>query len=290
MMFLNETERCPVSARILITLLALVCLASPALAQQADGQQAGAGSSTEELQKAVQNPVANLISVPLQENMNVDIGPYGRNQSVLNLQPVIPMRISDNWLLISRIITPIIYQPDPMQKNLGASGLGDINPSFFLSPAKAGKVIWGVGPAIVAPSATNSMLGQGKWSMGPSVVVLAQPGRWTIGGLVNNVWSFAGQADRPDVNQMVFQYFINYNLDKGWYLTSAPIITANWNAANGNQWVVPVGGGVGRVFRLGPQPVSATVQVYGNAVRPSTIPSSPWGVRFQLAFLYPTKK
>lgn len=269
-------------------LLALALLTIPALAQQS-GQQPAPGSSTEELQKAVQNPVANLISVPLQENMNVDIGPYGRNQSVLNFQPVIPMHLTKNWLVISRIITPIIYQPDPTQRSLGASGLGDINPSFFLSPAKAGKIIWGAGPAIVAPTATNAMLGQGKWSIGPSAVVLTQPGRWTVGGLVNNVWSFAGQANRPDVNQMLFQYFINYNLDKGWFLTSSPIITANWNAPNGNQWVVPVGGGVGRVFRLGPQPVSVNIQVYGNAVRPSTIPSSPWGARFQLVFMYPTK-
>jgi hypothetical protein len=290
MMFFRVKETCATSARIFTTLLALVCSAIPALAQQPGEQQPASGSSTAELQKAVQNPVANLISVPLQENMNVDIGPYGRNQSVLNIQPVIPMQISENWLLISRIITPIIYQPDVTQRSLGASGLGDINPTFFLSPAKAGKLIWGVGPAIVAPTATDKMLGQGKWSMGPSVVVLVQPGPWTIGGLVNNVWSFAGQSGRPDVNQMLFQYFINYNLEKGWFLSSSPIITANWKAANGNQWVVPVGGGVGRVFRLGPQPVSAQVQVYGNAVRPSTIPSSPWGVRFQLNFLYPTKK
>lgn len=289
-MSFRVAETCTTSARILTTLLALVCSAIPALAQQPAEQQPAPGSSTQELQKEVQNPVANLISVPLQENMNVDIGPFGRNQSVLNIQPVIPMQISENWLLIGRIITPIIYQPDVTERSLGASGLGDINPTFFLSPMKPGKLIWGVGPALVAPSATNSMLGQGKWSIGPSVVVLVQPGPWTIGGLVNNVSSFAGQQGRPDVNQMLFQYFINYNLDRGWYLTSAPIITANWKAANGDQWVVPVGGGVGRVFRMGPQPVSASVQVYGNAVRPSTIPSSPWGVRLQLAFLYPTKK
>lgn len=289
-MSFTVADKCAMSAWILTALLAFVCLGIPALAQQPGGQQPSAGSSTQELQKEVQNPVANLISVPLQENMNVDIGPFGRNQSVLNIQPVIPMQISENWLVVSRIITPIIYQPDVTERNLGASGLGDMNPTFFLVPANSGKLIWGVGPAIVAPTATGRMLGQGKWSMGPSVVALAQPGHWTFGALVNNVWSFAGQRDRPDVNQMLFQYFINYNLDKGWYLTSQPIITANWKAQDGNQWIVPVGGGVGRVFNLGPQPVNAAVQVYGNAVRPGTIPSPSWSLRFQLAFLYPVKK
>lgn len=259
-------------------------------AQQPAAQQSAVGTSTEDLQKAVQNPVANLISVPFQENMNADIGPYGRNQSVLNFQPVIPTRVSDKWLLVSRVITPIVYQPEVTQRNLGASGLGDINPTFFIGPLRPKRLIWAVGPALVIPSAMDRMLGQGKWSIGPSAVALAQPGRWTIGALLNNVWSFAGQAGRPAVNQMLLQYFINYNLDQGWYLSSSPIVTANWKAPNGDQWVVPVGGGVGRVFRLGFQPVNASLQVFGNAVRPTTIPSSPWGVRFQFTFLFPTKK
>lgn len=121
--------------------------------------------------------------------------------------------------------------------------------------------------------------------MGPSVVGLVQPGHWTIGALLNNVWSVAGPSNRSAVNQMTFQYFINYNLDKGWYLSSSPILTANWKGSNGNVWVVPVGGGVGRVFRLGLQPVNVTAQFYGNAVRPSF--GSPWGMRLQIAFLFP---
>ena len=261
--------------------------------QVATEQTPAASANTNALQKAVQNPVASLISVPVQNNNNFGISPDGRVQDVLNIQPVIPARVSSNWNLISRIITPIVYQPTVSQPltpggqsvNQGAYGFGDLNPSFFLSPAKPGKIIWGAGPAFVLPTATNPVLGQGKWSIGPSIVVLTQPGHWTLGALVNNVWSFAGQSSRPDVNQMTFQYFINYNLKKGWFITWQPTLTANWEADNGGRWLVPLGGGIGRIMKLGFQPVSLTAQVYGNAVHPPG--ASPWGLRLQIAFLFP---
>ena len=117
-----------------------------------------------------------------------------------------------------------------------------MNPSFFLSPGKPGKLIWGAGPALIIPTATSSVLGQGKFSLGPSFVALAQPGHWTVGALVNNVFSVSGSAHRPYVNQMLLQYFINYNLKKGYYITLQPIISANWNAPRGNVWLVPFGG------------------------------------------------
>ena len=249
-----------------------------------EGQDAAA-SAAADLQKAVQNPVASLISVPVQNNSNFSVGPYNRTQDVLNIQPVIPANISENWMIISRIIQPIVWQPYPNQTTGGEYGLGDMNPTFFLSPRKPKKVIWGVGPAFVIPTATNDILGQGKFSMGPSVVALAQPGPWTLGALVNNVWSVAGSGSRPDVNQMLLQYFINYNLKKGWYLSISPILTANWNATSGNVWTVPFGGGVGRVMKLGFQPVNLTAQFYGNAVHPEG--TSSWGMRLQIAFLFP---
>ena len=245
-----------------------------------------AATNSDALRKAAQNPVASLISVPVQNNNNFGIGPDGRIQDILNIQPVIPVRVSQNWNLITRIITPIIYQPTISQPvNQGAFGFGDLNPTLFLSPAKPGKVIWGVGPTVVLPSATNPVLGQGKWSMGPSVVVLAQPGKWTLGALVNNAWSFAGQSSRLNVNQMVFQYFINYNLKHGYYITWQPTLTANWEADNGGRWLVPVGGGIGRIMKLGFQPVNLTAQFYSNAVHPPG--ASPWGMRLQIAFLFP---
>lgn len=136
-------------------------------------------AQAEALQKAVQHPVASLISVPLQNNANFSYGPYNRTQDVLNIQPVIPVRLSENWNLIARIIQPLVWQPYTNQNTDGEYGLGDMNPSFFLSPAKPGKVIWGAGPALVIPTATSAILGQGELSLGPSVVVLAQPPHWT---------------------------------------------------------------------------------------------------------------
>jgi len=279
-------------AVLAVFLLFTVCLPAqdtpigPGGTQVATEETPAAATNSDALRKAAQNPVASLISVPVQNNDNFGIGSDDRTQNVLNIQPVIPVRVSQNWNLISRIITPIIYQPTVSQPiNQGASGFGDLNPTFFLSPAKPGKIIWGAGPAVVLPTATNSVLGQGKWSMGPSFVALAQPGKWTLGGLVNNVWSFAGQSRRPDVNQMTFQYFINYNLNKGYYITWQPTLTANWEANNGGRWVVPVGGGIGRIMKLGFQPVNLTAQFYGNAVHPPG--ASPWGMRLQIAFLFP---
>jgi hypothetical protein len=259
---------------------------TPQGTQVATQETSAAATNTDTLRKAAQNPVSSLISVPAQNNSNFSIGPDDRTQDVVNIQPVIPVRLSENWNLINRIITPIIYQPTVSQPvNQGAYGFGDLNPSFFVSPAKPHHIIWGVGPTVVLPTATNPVLGQGKWSMGPTAVVLSQPLRWTLGALVNNLWSFAGQSSRPNVNQMLFQYFINYNLKKGWYITWQPIVTANWEATNGGRWLVPFGGGVGRITKLGFQQVNITAQFYGNAVHPPG--GSPWGMRLQIAFLFP---
>jgi hypothetical protein len=297
--------------RTLPSLLVLLSVAVSMVAQ--DATQAGAPrppsdeKATEALQKATQNPVANLISVPLQNNGNFDIGPFDRTQNVLNIQPVVPVRVSEKWNMIVRWITPIIWQPAPgtanlelfgieentpaylaaqdVRKSAGVFGFGDMNPTFFFSPAKPHKLIWGAGPTFIAPTATSKVLGQGKFSIGPSFVALVQPGHWTLGALINNAWSVAGSGGRPDVNQMVLQYFINYNLKKGWYLSLSPIVTANWKASSSNIWTVPVGGGIGRIMKLGFQPVNISAQFYGNAVHP--VSGSPWSMRLQMAFLFP---
>ena len=214
-----------------------------------------AATNSEQLRKAAQNPIASLISLPVQENFNFGIEPADRTQNVVNIQPVIPFSLSSNWNLIVRWIAPVIYQPLPVPQppgppaqQTGVSGLGDMNPSFFLSPKKS-KVIWGVGTTLVLPTATNTAyLGQGKLSMGPTIVALVQPTHFTIGFLANNYWSIAYHSnfDKPAVNQFLLQWFVNYNMKKGWYVVTAPIITANWRATGDNVWIVPFGGGVGR--------------------------------------------
>jgi hypothetical protein len=141
-----------------------------------------------------------------------------------------------------------------------------------------------MGPVLVLPTNTDEYLGADRWSAGASLVALTMPGKWVIGSLFNNVWDFAG-SDDVDVNFFTWQYFINYNLPKGWYLTSQPIITANWEADSGNQWTVPFGGGVGKIFKIGKQPLNAQVQAFYNVEKPENGPD--WQLRLQLQFLFP---
>ena len=298
---------------ISVTFTAFAQAPDPNKPPDVDDKPAAAANNADALRKAAQNPVASLISVPVQENWNFNIGPNDRIQNVLNVQPVIPINLTQNWNLIIRWITPIIYQPlgvnqppppsgpdfalsanasgsaaaATAEPNQGVYGFGDMQPAFFFSPKK-GKLIWGVGPQFLLPTATRTgILGQGKFGIGPTAVVLVQPGKWTFGFLVNNVWGVAGHSNLPDVNQFLLQYFINYNLPKGYYLTWQPTITANWEATNGGRWIVPLGGGIGRIMRLGAQPVNVGLQFYGNAVHPPL--GSPWSMRLQIAFLFPKK-
>jgi hypothetical protein len=180
-----------------------------------------ADDSDTELAKKTQNPVADLISVPFQNNFNFGAGPKDATIYVLNVQPVIPLRLTEDWNLITRIIAPIINQPSLFPEAESAFGLGDINPTFFRSPAKPGEIIWGVGPTFTLPTATDSLLGSGKWSMGPAAVALSIQGPWVFGALANQQWSFAGWRDQ-DVSQLLIQPFVNYNLPDAWYLVSAP--------------------------------------------------------------------
>jgi hypothetical protein len=257
--------------------------AKPAAAQPADAESEEA--KTAALAKAAQNPIADLISFPLQNNTAFGIGPYQRAQNELLIEPVIPLHITKDWNLITRTIWPQIVQPDSTQPTQGWTGFGDLNPSFFFSPSAPHKLTWGAGPTFVLPWATAEQLGQGKFSMGPGVVALTMPGHWVIGTLVNNIFSVEGPHERANVNQMLLQYFINYNFKHGWYVTSAPIITANWEATKGNVWTVPFGGGVGRIMKIGNQPVNIQAEFFGNAKHPTG--DSPWGMRLQIALLFP---
>ncbi len=196
-------------------------------AEEPQGQE-----STAQLAKAAQNPVADLVSIPFQDNIGFGHGPQKDVQNVLNIQPVIPFHLTDDWNLITRTILPVITQPS-FTDSSSTTGLGDLTFTAFLSPAKPGGVIWGVGPAATFPTATSPSTGsQSTWGLGPSAVVLAMPGQWVVGAIANNVWSVAGAK----ANNFLLQYFVNFNFgDSGWYLTSSPILTANWNAPSSQQ-------------------------------------------------------
>ncbi|HML93035.1 MAG TPA: neuromedin U [Methyloceanibacter sp.] len=288
--------------------------------------QAAFAQEGDDLRQAAQNPIADLISLPFQNNTNFDIGRTDNTQNVLNIQPVIPISISQDWNLIARLIMPVIYQPPFLsgrelreveaifgrsavnQFGIGDTqfGLGDFNPAFFFSPkkpiplAKGVGLVWGAGPVFAFPTATDDRLGSDKWSAGPTFVTVLLSKKVVSGFLINNLWSYAGPdqttlqtpngrltVQLPDVNAMTLQPFLNYNLPKGWYLTTAPVITANWEANDDNRWTVPVGGGIGRVFKIGKQPINAQISAYYNVVTPDDT-GADWQLRTQWTFLFPT--
>lgn len=242
-----------------------------------------------ELAKQSQNPVAKLISVPFENNFNGDYGPDNSKQNVLNIKPVIPMPIGENWNLINRVIMPVVSQPGISGGPSRQNGLGDTTYQGFISPAEPGKVIWGLGPSLQVPTHTDEVLGNENWAAGPAAVVLAMPGHWVLGGLISQVWDFAGSSNDgsdDDISLMVVQPFLNYNFDGGWYVSSAPVITANFEAdKSSNEWTVPMGGGVGRVFRVGKQAVNAKMAYYYNVEKPDF--GAQWDLQLTLTFLFP---
>lgn len=241
--------------------------------------------SQEELAKAAQNPVANMISLPFQNNLNTGIGPNDATQNIMNIQPVWPISLNDEWNLITRTIMPIVSQPGIFTGEGRVNGIGDTTFTAFLSPKNSEKVIWGAGPVFLLPTATDNVLGSDRWGAGVSAVALAMPGKWVIGSLLSNVWSVGGSG-KQDINLFTWQYFVNYNMDNGWYLTTAPIITANWEADSDHRWTIPLGGGVGKLFQIGKQPVNAQLSAYKNVVTPDNY-GAEWQIRAMVQFLFP---
>ena len=244
------------------------------------------GDDTEALAKAAQNPIANMISLPFQNNTTFNAGPENQTQNVLNIQPVIPVKINDDWNLITRTIVPVISQPGFVPGQDRVNGIGDIQVELFLSPGKPEKLIWGAGPILQFPTNSNQALGSDKWGVGPAVVLLTSEGHWLFGVVANNIWSFAGPSDAAAINQMLVQPFINYNFKEGWYATASPIVTANWKAPDNDRWTVPLGGGFGKIFKIGKQAMNGQVQAFYNVVTPDNV-GGDWTLRLQLQLLFP---
>jgi hypothetical protein len=266
--------------RLVCVLLALVAavMTGPVLAQEE------AADADSELAKKTQNPVADLISLPFQNNTNFNFGPKDKTQNTLNIQPVAPFNLDEDWNLITRTIAPLICMPE--FTNEGSEfGLGDIQFTGFLSPRDSAGLIWGAGPVFRFPTATDARLGSDKWSAGPSAVFIGIEGPWVVGVLAQNVWSYAGSSSRQSVNEFLLQYFINYNMPGGWYISSAPIITANWKADSGDRWTVPFGGGAGKIVRIGKMPVNVSCQAFYNVEKPSN--GADWTLRLQMQLIFP---
>ena len=265
-------------------------IAMVACAMSANGQNAFIGKPAiqaddpEELAKKLANPVAALISVPLQYNYDTD---YGVNDNgtrqFINVQPVIPISISEDWNVISRTIIPLISQSD-MPSGTDKSGLGDVLQSLFVSPKAPTKhgLIWGAGPAINMPTATDDVLGGQKWAAGPTAVMLKQQGPWTVGLLVNHLWSFAGEAEREDINATFMQPFVACLTKTKTTFSLNTESSYNWTDS---QWTVPLNFQIQQVLKIGKQPVAFQIGYRYYADKPDGGPD--WGLRFAVTFLFP---
>ena len=236
------------------------------------------------LAKAAQNPVANMVSLPLQWNYSTAGGLDSSTALVLNVQPVLPLPIGERWLIVSRTVVPFVSLPLPNGRQ--TSGIADIQEQAYFTKAKPGKYTWAVGPIFSFPTATNFVTRTGQWGLGPTAVVLAMPGHWVIGTLVNNVWRIGGAAHGDVLNTFTVQPFINYNLPGAWAISTAPLITSNWSAPSDERWTVPIGLGVSKVTHVMEQPLNLLLQYYHNVEHPSRAGSE--ALRLEVAALWPT--
>jgi len=264
--------------RIHITFIAVVAASMLAAARRPASAQ-----SESELAKASQNPIANLTSLPVQFNYYMGGGLASRTSLIVNVQPVLPLKLNDRWLLISRTVVP--YVNLPMIDGTRRTGIADIQQQFYFTQKKSSMFVWGAGPIFSVPTATNDVARTGQWSLGPTAVGLISKGRWLGGLLANNLWRIGGVNHGPSVNQLTTQPFLNFNIPSGWAISSSPLITANWSATSSQRWTVPIGLGLSKVTAVGRQAVSISAQYYHAVEHPDNAGANQF--RFQATMLYP---
>jgi hypothetical protein len=260
--------------------VAALGLTLAASAQESSTQEPSVG----ELAKLKQNPVSGLRQIGFQAVLNPDTPVDGKTQANYSVQPVWPLSVNEDWRVITYTILPVIYQPAAQPNGDSITGLGDTVVNLFFSPKKPGDLVWGVGPVISLPTRTDPALGSDRVALGPSVVLFYAKNAWSTGVVLQNAWSLGGSTTNK-VNVFAAQYIFNYNLPDGWFLYSNATITSNWTAPSGERWTVPVGGGFGRVFKIGKQALSASVQGFYNIETPTDGPTQTW--IFQFSFLFP---
>jgi hypothetical protein len=268
-------KRLTKNVALAITLMSALAVTS-AVAQE-DDQAA-------ELAKKLQNPVAALISMPFQSNFEWGGGRDSDGYKyTLNFQPVIPISLGERWNLISRTIVPVIHQ-DEVFLDETQNGMGDILQSLFFSPKEpgAGGIIWGVGPALLLPTATTRFLGAEKFSLGPTVVALRQHSGWTYGVLANHLWSVAGTSHTGNVNATFLQPFLTYTFKTHTTLGINTESTYDWATT---KWTVPINPFVSQILKIGPQPISLQLGPKLYVEGPTEAPD--WGLRLAFILLFP---
>ena len=242
---------------------------------------------TQSLARDAKNPFADLVNLQLFYDANLGVAPANNTQQVLTIQPLVPFHLNSDWIVVTRTILPFIAQPGVATGEDWSRGLGDTQITALVSPARVGSIAWGVGTVLQLPTAASQPLGQGKWGAGPAAGVQWTGKQWTLSFLVLNIWSVAGDASRPSVNEMQLQPAINYSFrnhpDR--YLSFAPTITANWEASGDERWTLPVSLAIGQLFKFGHQSVNLQAAVYYNVIAPSG--SAQWTLELLAQFLFP---
>jgi hypothetical protein len=241
---------------------------------------------TADLAKKLSNPIADLISIPFQFNYNDGIGPAGDGkQGYLNVQPVIPFTLNKDWNLISRTIVPIVDQNDIFPQAGSQFGLGNTTQSFFLSPSQpVNGFVWGVGPVLYLPTATDSLIGPDKWGVGPTAVGLWQGSGWTVGMLANQIWSVAGNSSQANINSTYLQPFIAYSTKDAWTFSVNAESTYNWTTS---EWSVPLHAQIAKIVRFGKLPVQLFAAATYWAKSPQDAGPTGWGARAGFTVLLP---
>jgi hypothetical protein len=290
---LTHRDGMPAMPKCLIALsaglLVIPLVSLGAVAQSTTPTPAGSDvDDTTELAKKLQNPIGDLYSIPFQNNTNFNAGPNKGTQDILNIQPVIPIHINEDWNVITRTILPVVWNPSLQPAQSVPFGLAPTSFSAFLSPKNpVDGWVWGVGPIAELPTITSKTLGSNVWGLGPAVVVVKLAGPIVTGVLVNNVFSLGGTSGPGGTRYSLFTVnpFFNYNFGEGWYVGTSPIITANWQTSGNNAWTLPVGADIGRVIKIGGKlPVNFQIGAYYNALRPQFGPT--WQLRTQVTLIF----